>query len=111
MQSAVGRVQLRKLPQWLSIRRKYAQILTNEFAACAVCHEAKHRASMVPDLHNLKVPTSEEFWRTWITAGKAGTLMPAFATSQGGPLNDMQIASLAAYLNAIIPPTPRRAAK
>ena len=32
VQSAVGRVQLRKLPQWLSIRRKYAQILTNEFA-------------------------------------------------------------------------------
>ena len=44
-----------------------------------------------------------EFWRTWITAGKAGSLMPAFATSQGGPLNDMQIASLAAYLNAVIP--------
>jgi dTDP-4-amino-4,6-dideoxygalactose transaminase len=32
VQSAVGRVQLRKLPQWLSIRRKYAQILTNQFA-------------------------------------------------------------------------------
>ena len=32
MQSAVGRVQLRKLPQWLSIRRKYAQILTKQFA-------------------------------------------------------------------------------
>ena len=31
-------------------------------------------------------------------AGKAGSLMPAFATSQGGPLNDLQIASLAAYL-------------
>ena len=58
---------------------------------------------MVPDLHNLKDPTSEEFWRTWITSGKAGTLMPAFATSQGGPLNDMQIASLAVYLNATIP--------
>jgi dTDP-4-amino-4,6-dideoxygalactose transaminase len=32
VQSAVGRVQLRKLPQWLSVRRKYAQILTNQFA-------------------------------------------------------------------------------
>jgi len=30
--------------------------------------------------------------------------MPAFATSQGGPLNDMQIASLAAYLAAVNPP-------
>ena len=73
-------------------------------AICAVCHEANPRATMVPDLHNLKDPTSEEFWRTWVTSGKAGTLMPAFATSQGGPLTDMQIASLAAYLNAIIPP-------
>jgi len=81
-------------------------------AICAVCHEANPRATMVPDLHNLKDPTSEEFWRTWITSGKAGTLMPAFATSQGGPLTDMQIVSLAAYLNAIIPPhAPPPAAK
>ena len=33
VQSAVGRLQLSKLPRWLSIRRKYAQILTDEFAA------------------------------------------------------------------------------
>jgi dTDP-4-amino-4,6-dideoxygalactose transaminase len=33
IQSAVGRLQLRKLPQWLSIRRKYAQILADECAA------------------------------------------------------------------------------
>jgi mono/diheme cytochrome c family protein len=93
-----------------NIEGKYGQQL---FASvCAVCHEANPRATMVPDLHNLKDPTSEEFWRTWITAGKAGTLMPAFASSQGGPLNDMQIASLAAYLNAIIPPhAPPPAAK
>jgi dTDP-4-amino-4,6-dideoxygalactose transaminase len=32
VQSAVGRIQLRKLPQWLSVRRKYAQILTSQFA-------------------------------------------------------------------------------
>ena len=85
-----------------NIEGKYGQQL---FASvCAVCHEGNPRASMVPDLHNLPVTTSEEFWRTWITSGKAATLMPAFATSQGGILNDMQIASLAAYLNAVIPP-------
>lgn len=91
------------------IEGKYGQNLYE--AICAVCHESAHRATMVPDLHNLPVPTSEEFWRTWIAAGKAGTLMPAFATSQGGPLNDLQIASLAAYLNAICPsrvPPPAR---
>jgi len=80
---------------------KYGQQLFD--ALCAICHEAKNRATMVPDLANLQIPTSEEFWRTWITAGKAGSLMPAFATSQGGLLNDLQIASLAAYLNAIHP--------
>ena len=83
------------------IEGKYGQLLFD--ALCAVCHETKNRASMVPNLANLQVPTSEEFWRAWITAGKAGSLMPAFATSQGGPLNDLQIASLAAYLNAIHP--------
>lgn len=72
-------------------------------ADCAICHEAKNRASMVPDLHKLTVPTNDDFWRTWITHGKPGTFMPAFSTADGGPLSDMQIASLAAYLNSAIP--------
>lgn len=71
-------------------------------AACGICHEAEHRASMVPDLHKLKTPTNAEFWRVWIANGKPGSLMPAFAQAQGGPLNDVQIASLAAFLNATI---------
>jgi dTDP-4-amino-4,6-dideoxygalactose transaminase len=32
MQSAVGRIALRKLPGWVSVRRKYAQLLTDKFA-------------------------------------------------------------------------------
>jgi mono/diheme cytochrome c family protein len=72
-------------------------------ADCGICHEAEHRATMVPDLHDLKVSTNEEFWRTWIAHGKPGTFMPAFSAGDGGPLNDMQIASLAAYLTAAIP--------
>ncbi len=72
-------------------------------AACGICHEANPRATMVPDLHNLPVPTNLDFWRTWIASGKPGTLMPAFASSQGGPLNDAQITSLATYLNSAIP--------
>jgi cytochrome c553 len=79
-------------------------------ADCGICHEAQHRASMVPDLHHLQVPTNDEFWRTWIAHGKPGTFMPAFCKADGGPLSDMQIASLAAYLNASIPskvPSPQ----
>lgn len=75
-------------------------------AVCAICHDAEHRAAMVPDLHNLKTPTNDEFWRIWIAQGKPGSLMPAFATAEGGPLNDMQIATLAAYLNMVIPSHP-----
>ena len=74
-------------------------------AVCASCHDAQNRAAMVPDLHNLKVPTNDEFWRTWVAHGKAGTLMPAFATAEGGPLNDPQIATLASYLTTVIPPS------
>jgi mono/diheme cytochrome c family protein len=86
---------------------KYGKALYD--AVCAVCHEAVHRATIVPDLHNLKTPTNDEFWRTWIAGGKAGTLMPAFSTAEGGPLNDMQIATIAAYLNTAIPSLPVRA--
>jgi mono/diheme cytochrome c family protein len=66
---------------------------------------------MVPDLHQLPVATSEEYWRAAISAGKPGTLMPAFAVAQGGPLNEIQIASLAAYLNVRNPsrtPVPQK---
>jgi mono/diheme cytochrome c family protein len=72
-------------------------------AVCAICHESKTRASMVPDLHNIKTPTNVDFWQTWTAHGKAGSLMPAFSTADGGPLSDMQIASIAGYLNATIP--------
>jgi len=72
-------------------------------ADCGICHEGEHRATMVPDLHALKVPTNVEFWQTWISQGKPGSLMPAFSTAEGGPLTEIQIASLANYLAATIP--------
>ena len=83
---------------------KYGKALYD--ADCGICHEGEHRASMVPDLHNLKVPTSPEFWHTWITHGKPLSLMPAFCGADGGPLSDMQISSLIVYLNFAIPPKP-----
>jgi len=80
---------------------KYGKALYD--AVCGVCHEAEHRATMVPDLHAIKTPTNNSFWQTWIAHGKPGSLMPAFSTAEGGPLNDTQIASLAAYLDSAIP--------
>jgi len=79
-------------------------------ADCGICHEAKLRATMVPDLHNLKVPTNAEFWRTWIAHGRPGSLMPAFSQGDGGPLSDLQIDTLVSYLSIMIPskvPPPR----
>ena len=65
---------------------------------------------MVTDLHDIKTPTNVDFWQTWIAHGKAGSLMPAFSSADGGPLSEMQIASLAGYLNMAFPwrppPTP-----
>ena len=80
---------------------KYGKALYD--AVCAVCHDAEKRDATVPDLHNVKTATNEDFWRTWIAHGKAGSLMPAFLTAEGGPLNDMQIATLASYLNTTYP--------
>ena len=75
-------------------------------AVCGVCHEAEHRATFVPDLHHLADATSAQFWRLWITSGKPGTLMPAFAKSEGGPLSSEQIDSLVQYLSETIPQHP-----
>jgi mono/diheme cytochrome c family protein len=75
--------------------------------ACAICHEAPHRATMVPDLRAIKTPTGKEFWTQWISNGKPGSLMPAFASALGGPLNDEQIQSLAELLTQHFPsPAP-----
>jgi len=83
---------------------KYGKALYD--AVCGICHEGENRATMVPDLHNLKTPTNDEFWRTWTAHGKAGSLMPAFSTAEGGPLTDMQIASVVLYLNTYFPSHP-----
>ena len=84
-----------------SIEGKYGKQLYD--SVCGVCHEAEHRAAMVPDLHSLTVPTGEQFWRTWISYGRQGSLMPAFAKTENGPLTDMQITTLATYLSTAIP--------
>jgi len=75
-------------------------------ADCGICHDGEHRAAAVPDLHTLKAATNPEFWRIWIAHGKPGTLMPAFATADGGPLTDQQIDLLAMYLDSSIRPKP-----
>ncbi|HYE32456.1 MAG TPA: cytochrome c, partial [Methylomirabilota bacterium] len=72
-------------------------------AACAICHDSPHRATMVPDLRALKTNPTPEYWKAWVSNGKPGSLMPAFAKSQNGILDDDQIASLVEYLSKNFP--------
>jgi mono/diheme cytochrome c family protein len=71
-------------------------------SGCGICHDAENRAATVPDLHNLKHPMTAALWQEWITDSKPGSLMPAFATAQGGPLTEAQIMSLVDYLSHTI---------
>jgi hypothetical protein len=71
--------------------------------ACGICHTAKRRAEMVPDLAAATRERDAGYWRDWITYGKKGSLMPAFAKSEGGILDTNQIESLVQYLLAKYP--------
>jgi hypothetical protein len=75
-------------------------------AACGVCHLSEHRASMVPDLLVAKEHRDAAYWRKWITEGKEGTLMPAWAQDHGGPLTREQIESLIQFAMAALPVDP-----
>lgn len=79
-------------------------------AVCSSCHNSHLRAAMVPDLRTLAHPTDAEHWRKWITYGRAGSMMPAFAESEGGPLNEQQINSLVDFMVKAFPNRPQRAA-
>ncbi len=76
-------------------------------AVCGVCHEAEHRASMVPDLRALSRPLSAEEWRRIIRSGKKDSLMPAFAADEDGFMTDEQIESLVRYLTGPFLSEPR----
>jgi len=75
-------------------------------AACAICHASDRRATMVPDLEVARGPRDRAFWQKWISEGKEGTLMPAFAAPHGGPLSEEQVASLVDYVNGQFPSEP-----
>ena len=66
-------------------------------SVCATCHDSPMRASLVPDLRALKQETDLDYWKQWIAHGRTSSMMPAFARSEGGPLDDRQIVALAAY--------------
>lgn len=69
-------------------------------AACAICHEAEPRAENVPSLFAVGPEHPAAYWRDWVSLGKAGSLMPAFASEHGGFLTAAQVESLVAYLVA-----------
>lgn len=70
---------------------------------CATCHNSHHRAAQVPDLRLLKHPTDADYWRQWIAHGRPGSMMPAYAESEGGPLNEQQINALVDFMVKAFP--------
>jgi len=72
-------------------------------AVCGVCHDAPHRANMVPDLKVAKQERDAAYWRNWIRDGRPGSLMPAFTVAAGGNLTDEQIGSLVEHLRKTLP--------
>ncbi len=72
--------------------------------ACGICHDSPHRATMVPDLSALKIESTTNYWRNIVAHGKPGTLMPASAATEGGPLDDAQIDSLVTFFLGKYPP-------
>jgi len=74
--------------------------------ACSSCHDSPHRASMVPELAIAKAPRDAAYWRDLVRHGRPGTLMPAFARAEGGPLSDEQVDSLVDYLQQTFPAKP-----
>ncbi len=70
---------------------------------CATCHNSHLRAAAVPDLRTLKHPTDVDYWRQWITHGRPGSMMPAYAESEGGPLSEKQINALADFMTKAFP--------
>ncbi|MFM7816252.1 MAG: DUF1573 domain-containing protein [Verrucomicrobiota bacterium] len=66
--------------------------------ACGICHEAEHRAQMVPDLRTKLKNSDANYWTKWISEGRPGSLMPAFAAQHGGILGVGQIETIVEYL-------------
>ena len=76
-------------------------------AMCGICHDVPSRATMVPDLKKSKQTTNRTYWHTWTAKGKSGTLMPAFAQDEGGPLTPDEVNSIVDYiLNDYFKPQP-----
>lgn len=69
------------------------------YAMCSICHEGRNRVATKTDLYAIKTPTNVTFWIDWIAHSQPGSLMPAFAINNGGPLSETQIANIARYLN------------
>ena len=78
---------------------------------CATCHDSPLRAAAVTDLKALKHETDIDYWKHWISNGRPGSMMPAYALSEGGPLNDQQIQALAQYCMSSFQPATTRASQ
>ena len=44
---------------------------------CGICHDAEHRAEIVPDLATTRKAGDKSYWEQWVRRGKPGMYLPA----------------------------------
>lgn len=69
---------------------------------CAVCHGADGQGRVGASLEDFPGIDVDAALRETIAEGIAGTVMPAWSDSNGGPLTDAEISDLVAYVSASI---------
>jgi cytochrome c5 len=69
-------------------------------AACGICHEGEtSRLDGAPSAAPSTNPPIAACWTQWVSEGRVGSLMPAFASKNGGILSPHQVKTLVEYLS------------
>jgi cytochrome c oxidase cbb3-type subunit 3 len=69
---------------------------------CLMCHGADGRGRVGANLQAFPGIAVDAAIQQTIANGVAGSVMPAFNQAQGGPLNDLDIADISAYLSGVL---------
>jgi mono/diheme cytochrome c family protein len=69
---------------------------------CAMCHGADGRGRVGANLQAFPGIAVDAAIQQTVTNGVDGSVMPAFSQAQGGPLSEVDIADIAAYLTGVL---------
>ncbi|TFH36770.1 MAG: c-type cytochrome [Anaerolineales bacterium] len=69
---------------------------------CVMCHGLDGRGRVGANLQSFPGIAVDAALQQTITRGVAGSVMPAFSETQGGPLSDVDIADVSAYISSVL---------